>query len=139
MSGSVQKIFELLKQNHLTAKQVSQDTGISASNFTEWKKGRNEPGIQTIKILADYFNVSADYLLGNEEVSQNNVVNSGSSNTIQNGNNNVIELRAEGALTINNPAVAEAYESLTEREKLSVQMFILDTAEAKKKEKEKKD
>ena len=135
----VERILGILQEKGLKQKELTDYLGINESAIANWKKGKVKSYMRYISEIATFLEVSVDYLLGNEEISQNNVVNSGSSNTIQNGNNNVIELRAEGALTINNPAVAEAYESLTEREKLSVQMFILDTAEAKKKEKEKKD
>lgn len=32
------RIFELMEKEHVTAKQLSAATGISQSNFTEWKK-----------------------------------------------------------------------------------------------------
>ena len=134
-----QRIFEIMKERNISQAQLSKNTGISPSTISDWKKKNTSPSSDKLSVIADFLEVSVEYLLGIGDTPTSNNVVTGSSNTIQNGNNNVIELRAEGALTINNPAVAEAYESLTEREKLSVQMFILDTAEAKKKEKEKKD
>ena len=128
MSGSVQKIFELLKQNHLTAKQVSQDTGISASNFTEWKKGRNEPGIQTIKILADYFNVSADYLLDPDTC---DVVSSGSNNNIQNGNNNNIAI-TNCDYDINEKKLIEKFRELDYEEQIKLMAEVIDRVKGKK-------
>ena len=32
-----------------------------------YETGRREPDIETLKILAEYFNVSVDYLLGNSD------------------------------------------------------------------------
>ena len=128
MSGSVQKIFELLKQNNLTAKQVSKDTGISASNFTEWKKGRNEPGIQTIKILADYFNVSADYLL---EPDAGDVVSSVSNNNIQNGNNNNIAIN-NCDYDINEKKLIEKFRELDYEEQIKLMAEVIDRVKEKK-------
>lgn len=128
MSGSVQKIFELLKQNHLTAKQVSQDTGISASNFTEWKKGRNEPGIQTIKILADYFNVSADYLLDPDTC---DAVSSVSNNNIQNGNNNNIAI-TNCDYDINEKKLIEKFRELDYEEQIKLMAEVIDRVKEKK-------
>lgn len=133
-----ERIEELSKKKGISRTKALSESGAGKDFISNLKKGQT-PSIIKLQKIAEFFGVSVDYILGRTEASTSNNVVTGSSNTIQNGNNNVIELRAEGALTINNPAVAEAYESLTEREKLSVQMFILDTAEAKKKEKEKKD
>ena len=58
------KIFEdLLKSNKTTVYRVSKSTGISASTFTDWKNGRSAPKMDKIKLIADYFGVSLDYML----------------------------------------------------------------------------
>lgn len=62
--SSVDRIFQLMKDRKLTAAFVSKQTGISAGNFTDWKKGRSKPGAKTINKLAEYLEVSSDYLLG---------------------------------------------------------------------------
>ena len=43
--------------------------GISNSSFTDWKKGKGHPSLETVKKIADYFNVSIDYLVNGEEFS----------------------------------------------------------------------
>ena len=63
LSTTVDRIFELIKQNKMTAKQVAAETGISQSNFTEWKKGRSNPKPDAIKAIADFFKVSTAYLI----------------------------------------------------------------------------
>ena len=58
------KIFEdLLKTNKTTVYRVSKSTGISASTFTDWKNGRSVPKMDKIKLIADFFGVSLDYML----------------------------------------------------------------------------
>ena len=58
------KIFDdLLKSNKTTVYRVSKGTGISASTFTDWKNGRSVPKMDKIKLIADYFGVSLDYML----------------------------------------------------------------------------
>ncbi len=64
---TVDRIFDLIKENKTTAKEVATATGLAPSNFTEWKKGNNKPGYGAIVKIADYFGVSTDYLLGNSE------------------------------------------------------------------------
>lgn len=65
---SVYAIFEeLLKKHNTTAYQVSKATGISSASMTDWKKGRYTLKTDKLKKIADYFGVTVDYLLGNEE------------------------------------------------------------------------
>ena len=59
------KIFDkLLKINNTTVYRVSKGTGISASTFTDWKNGRSIPKIDKIKLIADFFDVPLDYMMG---------------------------------------------------------------------------
>lgn len=57
------KFLNLLNQHGLTAYRVAKDTGISAVVFSEWKKGKSNPKIDKLKIIADYFGVSVEYFL----------------------------------------------------------------------------
>ena len=59
-----EKFAELLDKTNKTAYQVSKDTGIAQSVISDWKRGRSNPKIDKLKILADYFGVSIEYFLG---------------------------------------------------------------------------
>lgn len=59
--------MKLLQLNGKTAYQVSKATGISQTTLSNWKKGRSIPKTDKIQLIADYFGVSLNYLLGNEE------------------------------------------------------------------------
>lgn len=62
------EIFEeLLKKNGVTAYRVAKETGIATSTFTQWKNGTSKPKPEKLQKIADYFNVSVDYLLGTEK------------------------------------------------------------------------
>jgi len=52
----------------LSRKELSKRTGISTSMIESIEIGRREPVIKTLIALADYFNVSIDYLLGRSDV-----------------------------------------------------------------------
>ena len=43
---------------------VSRSTGIGKSTFSDWKSGRSLPKNDKLQLIADYFNVSLDYLTG---------------------------------------------------------------------------
>lgn len=117
-------------ENNTKPNPVAKELGISSGIITKWKNG-SLPNSDTLLKIADYFNVSVDYLLGRSDHPVSVAVGDvqGSNNTIQNGNNNVA---GSSDNFFNNSAVSKAYEGLSEREKLAVQMFILDTAEGKK-------
>ncbi len=46
---------------------LSLETGISQSAIAKWELEKTEPTASAIIILADYFDVSTDYLLGRED------------------------------------------------------------------------
>ncbi len=60
------KFKELLDEMNKTPYQVSKETGISQTAFSNWKSGRSEPGLESLKKLADYFGVSIEYFLDEE-------------------------------------------------------------------------
>lgn len=53
---------ELLTKFNVKASDVSKATGISATVFSEWKKGKSTPKADKRKKIADYFGVSLEYL-----------------------------------------------------------------------------
>lgn len=63
---SYKKFIELLGKTNKTAYQVSKDTGIYPTLFSDWKSGKSCPKVDKIKTLADYFGVSIEYFLEEE-------------------------------------------------------------------------
>jgi len=61
---NLDNLFLRIKELKLTAKKVSEDTGISTGNISDWKSGRSMPSAIKLDILADYLDCSVDYLLG---------------------------------------------------------------------------
>lgn len=59
----IERILKLLSDSGLTAKKLTADIGISSSAISEWKKGKGKPSAEAIVKLANYFNVSTDYIL----------------------------------------------------------------------------
>ena len=49
-----------------TLKQVEEDTGISNANLSRWERGKVLPNIDFCVILADYYGISLDELVGRE-------------------------------------------------------------------------
>ncbi len=61
------QLKDLRNSIQYTQKQLAEYLGLSANCVCEWEKGRSEPSLSTIRKLAAFFDVSADYLLGLED------------------------------------------------------------------------
>ncbi|HHY53146.1 MAG TPA: helix-turn-helix transcriptional regulator [Clostridiales bacterium] len=48
-------------------KTVAADLGIGLSTFSQYETGKREPDHATLLKIANYFNVTTDYLLGNSD------------------------------------------------------------------------
>lgn len=67
-------LFQRIKDCKITAKKLSEDTGISTGNISDWKNGRSMPSASKLDILADYLDCSVDYLLGRDETISDNYI-----------------------------------------------------------------
>lgn len=80
----IDRLNELLEQKGVSAHKMSLQLGLSKSVYTAWKERGNIPPGDVLNKLADYFDVSVDYLLGrvdnpspknyNENPSLNNTI-----------------------------------------------------------------
>lgn len=59
----VERVAVLAKEKGVTEKQVLLDCDLNKNLFGLWRRGSN-PNKATQKILADYFGVSVEYLMG---------------------------------------------------------------------------
>ena len=53
-------------QKNVKPSVAANEIGISKSNVSNWKRRNTFPTDSNLKKIADYFDVSVDYLLGNE-------------------------------------------------------------------------
>ena len=61
---NLDNLFSLLKDKKITAKTMSEATGISSGNISDWKKGRSYPSAPKLVDIAEYLECSVDFLLG---------------------------------------------------------------------------
>ena len=61
-----QRLRELRKMHTVTQKQVAIDVGITERSFQRLESGE-KPNFDTLIALADYFDVSVDYLVGRSD------------------------------------------------------------------------
>ena len=62
---TVERILDLIEKHGTTKAKVLSDLGLSKNSFVNWINRGTSPQGDTLKRFAEYFNVTADYLLGN--------------------------------------------------------------------------
>lgn len=62
----ITRINHLLKEKKVSAAQMARDLGFSSGLYTQWKQGKQIPSPEKLLKMADYFDVSTDYLLGHD-------------------------------------------------------------------------
>ena len=55
---------ELRKQKNVTQLKMAMDLNMNQNTISRYENGEREAGYRELIIIADYFNVSIDYLLG---------------------------------------------------------------------------
>ena len=58
------RLKELRKEKGITQDKLAEETGLSQGALTHWENGLRSPAAYAVVILAKYFNVTTDYLLG---------------------------------------------------------------------------
>jgi len=66
MSVFSDRLKECRKNINKTQRKVAVDLDISEVGYQNYEIGRREPNHETTVKIADYFNVSVDYLLGRD-------------------------------------------------------------------------
>lgn len=63
-----ERLRELLRIYGITQYGLAKSTCISPSAICNWLNGKKEPSIESLWKLADYFDVSVDFLIGRKEI-----------------------------------------------------------------------
>lgn len=60
------RLKELRKQKGLTLVELGKEVDLANNTLSQYERGAREPNISTLIKLADFFNVTVDYLIGRE-------------------------------------------------------------------------
>ena len=63
-----EKLQQLRTREHLTQEELAQKLYVSRAAISKWESGRGYPSIDSLKIIAKYFNITIDELIGSEEI-----------------------------------------------------------------------
>ena len=64
----VSRLRELLDEKEITQKELSSRIGVSEVTVSRYLSGDRTPRTDVINSISNFFNVSADYLLGNSDI-----------------------------------------------------------------------
>lgn len=73
-----ENLKKLRSEKGMTQKEVAEQFNVTAQAVSRWEKGEVEPSLQTILVIADFFEVTVDELLGvekQEEISDIDIKN----------------------------------------------------------------
>lgn len=62
-----QRIKGLMQEECLSQSALAKKIGVRQNTISAWLLGKKEPSIRSLWLVADYFNVSIDYLVGRKE------------------------------------------------------------------------
>lgn len=64
VEGFASKLKKAREQSGFTQREVARETGIPQSTIAKYETQALEPSIETLGILADFYGVSVDWLIG---------------------------------------------------------------------------
>ena len=62
------RLKEIRLNKKLTQKEIANHFNTSPQSYAQWEKGLRKPSAENLQKLADFFNVSTDYLLGKTDM-----------------------------------------------------------------------
>ncbi len=75
MNNDFPRILALLrKERHISQKAAAADLGVAQALLSHYEKGKRECGLDFLVRVADYYNVSTDYLLGRSALSSGGII-----------------------------------------------------------------
>lgn len=68
MATFSERIKELRTQKNLSQRELADRLNLAFSTVGMYESGKRNPPVETMEIIADYFNVSLDYLSGKDDL-----------------------------------------------------------------------
>lgn len=107
--NTLDKILSLLTEKGIQQKTFAENIGVTKHTITDWKNGRSKSYMKYIDKIADFFDVSVDYLL--EKTDDKSPLPKEAINIFDNVDMNAFS--------------RQLYEQLTKEERKKVQEYIL--------------
>jgi len=62
-----ERLKELMKEKNLNQVKLAEKVGVKQNTISAWLNNKKEPSITSLWLLANYFNVDIDYIIGRKE------------------------------------------------------------------------
>ena len=67
-SKFAERLSDLLIENKISKRTLAKKIGVSATSISDWSNGKIQPTAENIYLISEFFQVSADYLLGLKDI-----------------------------------------------------------------------
>lgn len=61
-----QRLKQLREDKKISQAELARELNVAQGTIGNWETGKRTPDINTLKVIANYFNVTIDYLMENE-------------------------------------------------------------------------
>lgn len=78
----MERVFKLLNKTQKGDYPLAMEIGLGRSTIQSWRNNKANASAYALKLIADYFNVSVDYLLGRESLATKQDTNQSNNATI---------------------------------------------------------
>lgn len=78
-----EKLYKLRKKSGLSQEQLAEQLSVSRQAISKWESGQSVPESEKLIVISNYFNVSLDYLLKDDDLNQ---ISSEKDNSFQTSN-----------------------------------------------------
>ena len=68
MPTFAERVRELRLQQNMNQKQLADELNVSKSRIAMYEQDKRKPDFQFLELMADYFNVDVDYLMGKTDI-----------------------------------------------------------------------
>ena len=133
MSNFWNQFYQLCRNIDLRPTALGSKLNISSGTINNWKNG-TIPNGETLMKLADFFDVSVDYLLGRESTQSNSNSITNNGNVISSTqSNNIVNSSDESKFDTTTTQVAEAFSNLSFSDKAKVMGLVAELEEQQRK------
>ena len=125
MDAIVKRIVQLLKENRMTAKELTVRLGINKSSVSDWKAKKTKPSVEDVIGISRIFDVSLDWLLSDKDTDSSIVLTMHEENLILNyrsmSKEQQFELLNTTACMLNNSVATNDSKKITTSSQLTSQ------------------
>lgn len=111
-SAFAQRLRDLIDERKLTLPELAEQLNTTRQSIGQWKNGDTVPNIIMLKTIAEYFNVSSDYLIGIDDCRTHKTTDVKAVTGLSEDNIKWLNVSIEGYNEYPNPAQKKFFDTL---------------------------